>query len=296
MQNYVKEFLNNYGYSPDTAAAVTDTLTKILSQENGEDALYRLVSDYKSGNPFREICRKIASTADAFRVDEYTLYLTCFILFSEQLIDNYRHNGISEEVLSSTLADLKYKTEECLLVKGKYGIFVPEWFEWHFTMKLFGMERLQFQLSTAPRDVEIGGKIFKKGSDAIFVHIPRSGKRLDHDAVLRDYKRAHDFFFTLLGKSVDLFCCHSWLLFPLNRTLLPAESNIARFCSDYEILDVNYYHDYSETWRLFDREWRGDVSELPADTTLRRKYIKVIKSDEKLGDALGAFIYDDLKI
>ncbi len=296
MQNYVKEFLKNYDYSPDAAKAVTDTLTKILSREGGEETLNQLLSDYKSGNPFCEICRKISSSADAFRVDEYTLYLTCFILFSKRLIDKYRQNGISEDVLSATLTDLKYKTEECLLVKGRYGIFVPEWFQWHFTMKLFGMERLQFQLSSVPRDVEIGGKIFKKSSDALFVHIPRSGKRLAHDAVLKDYKKARDFFADFLGREIDLFFCHSWLLFPLNRTLLSAESNIARFCSDYEILDVNYYPDYSETWRLFDREWRGDVSELPSDTTLRRKYIELIKSGEKLGDALGAFIYDNLKI
>ena len=73
--------------------------------------------------------------------------------------------------------------------------------------------------------------------------------------------------------------------------MLSETSNIRYFISDYELMSHGEYKDYSETWRLFDTMYSGDIECLPADTSLRRAYVKLIKRGEHTGWGKGIFIY-----
>ena len=86
------------------------------------------------------------------------------------------------------------------------------------------------------------------------------------------------------------FVCNSWLLFPRHLEMLSERSNIRRFISDYEIISSGEYASYGEVWRLFDVMYNGNADDLPADTSLRRAYVDLIRRGERTGWGRGIFI------
>ena len=90
-----------------------------------------------------------------------------------------------------------------------------------------------------------------------------------------------------------VFACHSWLLYPENKRILSATSNLLSFISRFEVIDVEEDRTYHDVWRLFDKEYTGDPSDLPQDTSLRRAYAQRIKEHLPLGIALGVWIYGE---
>lgn len=68
--------------------------------------------------------------------------------------------------------------------------------------------------------------------------------------------------------------------------MLPPNSNIRRFMSEYEIVESGMYADNAQAWRLFDTE-ETDPDKLPADSSLRRTYIQYFKSGGVMGWGFG---------
>ena len=60
----------------------------------------------------------------------------------------------------------------------------------------------------------------------------------------------------------------------------------------YEIFEEGTYPDYKEIWRLFDMDYTGNPDDLPADSSLRRAYINLIRSQEPTGWAEGIYVYN----
>ena len=67
-----------------------------------------------------------------------------------------------------------------------------------------------------------------------------------------------------------VFCCHSWLLFPKNREILPETLNMVDFIGDFYIYDSEEYDVFHDKWRVFAKDFEKPNSELPEDTTQRR--------------------------
>ena len=94
----------------------------------------------------------------------------------------------------------------------------------------------------------------------------------------------------MLGDAI-VFVCNSWLLFKRHEELLREGANLRHFIKDYELVSSGEYKDYSEVWRLFDTMYNGDADLLPADTSLRRAYVDLIKRGEPTGWGRGIMIY-----
>jgi hypothetical protein len=73
--------------------------------------------------------------------------------------------------------------------------------------------------------------------------------------------------------------------------MLPPNANIRRFMEDYTLIQRGEYEDYSQLWRLFDCQYTGNPDDLPADSSLRRAYIELIRRGEKTGFGLGVYLY-----
>ena len=89
-----------------------------------------------------------------------------------------------------------------------------------------------------------------------------------------------------------VFVCKSWLLFPKNKEFLRPTSNLALFMSDFTIVEIGYYEDYSWRWRLFDTK-ESNIEKLPQNTSLQRMYIQLMKRGELTGWGYGVFVYRD---
>ena len=81
------------------------------------------------------------------------------------------------------------------------------------------------------------------------------------------------------------------MLYPKNLEVLSENANLRQFVSDYDIIEWQPYRDYSEVWRLFDRNFEGDVDKLPQDSSLRRAYADWIRSGLPTGWGCGVYVY-----
>ena len=223
-------------------------------------------------------------------VHEYTASLLLLICYTKRLKEYYREAGIDLAIFQNTVLDLKYKLDECKCVYGVWGTFVLKWFWGFFKLERFALGRLQFEVISFGSDYTVDGVILTPESKVLNVHIPRTRTRLDHESVREAYRLAADFYRPLLGDTVA-FVCNSWLLFPKHRELLDQGSNILAFMNDYDIYASGEYQSYGEVWRLFDCNYSGDITELPADSSLRRAYIGLIERGERTGWGKGVFIY-----
>ena len=223
-------------------------------------------------------------------VCEYTAYMLLLICMAPDLRERYIQKNIDEIIFYNTMRDLRYKLEECRLVRGKYGTFVPWWYKGFFEMKIFALGRLQFEINYTWFDCEVDGKHIPKDTKVLSVHIPRTGTKLEHCLVEDSYRRAADFFKDEFDNII--FICNSWLLYPWNRSVLKNGSNLAEFYDDFTVVNSGEYHNYSEVWRLFDCLYDGNPDKLPNDTSLRRAYIDRIKSGKPLGYGTGVILYN----
>ena len=174
-------------------------------------------------------------------VSEFTLHLLLFICHSKQLRVAYAKKGIEDRFWSDTVEELKAKLFECYKVYGVWGTFAPTAFNRTFHMRSFVLGRLRFDPDTFGRIYDKNGIVFNEESTVIMVHIPRTGTPLTPSACEASYREAIAFFTPILGGSLCLFVCQSWLLFPENRNMLSEKSNIRAFMDTYDLIDFGYY-------------------------------------------------------
>ena len=217
-----------------------------------------------------------------------TVALACL---SQRLRQRYRQQGIDDGIWQNTMLDLKYKAVECHLVEGVWGTFVAKWNEGFFNMTRFALGRLQFELKPFGYEYAKNGVVLTPDSSVINTHIPRSEQPLTQESVQESYALAADFFKERLQGAPVAFYCSSWLLFDRHREMLKPASNIRRFIEDFDIVEAGEYKDYGEVWRLFDKRYTGDPDGMPADSSLRRAYIALMKKGEKTGFGKGVFLY-----
>ncbi len=290
MREYLQSFLSECEYPAAARTELMSSYGKVISHRKSD--FEALISEYENSYniDYESAMEKMREISKASGIHEYTGDLILFLAYTRGLKGYYKKQGIADEIYRNTVLDLRYKLDECILVKGVYGSFVAKWFVGFFKLERFALGRLQFEV------VNFGGE-YKKGalhllpdSKVLNVHIPRTGTPLDRESVLRSYKLAADFYRPMIGERI-VFVCSSWLLFPRHREILKPSSNLLAFMNDFDIYTSGEYSNYGEIWRLFDTEFDGDPSHLPADSSLRRAYIDLISRGEKTGWGKGVFEY-----
>ncbi len=224
---------------------------------------------------------------------EYSAYMLLLLCMGSELHKRYIQKGVEDKIFYDTMADLRYKLEECRLVRGETGTFVPQWYRGFFEMRIFALGRLQFEINRTWFDCTVDGVDITKGTKVLSVHIPRTNTRLDHSLVIDSYRQAAHFFKEEFDENI-IFICNSWLLYPWNRAILKDGSNLAQFYDDFTVVQSGEYQNYSEVWRLFDCLYDGNPDNLPNDTSLRRAYIERIKSGLPIGHGTGVILCDKL--
>ena len=254
----------------------------------------KIVERYNSKSfDFTEMLEDTKTLALKNNICEFSAYMLLLLCMTPKLHKRYIQKGINDKIFYETMADLRYKLEECILVRGKIGTFVPQWYKGFFEMRIFALGRLQFEINHTWFECTVDGIDIPKGTKVLSVHIPRTNTRLEHSLVIDSYRQAAQFFKEEFDESI-IFICNSWLLYPWNRTILKDGSNLAQFYDDFTIVSSGEYQNYSEVWRLFDCLYDGDPNNLPNDSSLRRAYIERIKSGLPIGHGTGVIMCDKL--
>lgn len=290
MLNSLFKYVREYDFPEECGDALSEAYFVIGKNEKHEKEL-RFISNFRREEddflPFNELTKRVENLSKETGIHVYTLWLLVFILMSDKFFhDSMRLHG-SMKVLEYSMYDLKYKAVECHLVKGVWGNFVSSWSYGFFTFKLFGFSALQFEPIEASKDFDVNGRIIKKGTKLLSVHIPRREKHLNEQEVEQNFKEVIKFF-----KLDDpIFYCHSWLLFPKNKNMISSDSHIRHFIDLFTLIETYEAPNYSEMWRLFDMEINeNNLDTLPANTSFRRGYIQLMKNKEKTGGGVGIYI------
>lgn len=209
------------------------------------------------------------------REDRHAL---CYALFSrlfDGLREKYRALGISEKIYADTRSDLEIWRENCRAEFGEDGLHNWQWLQNHLDLRLYRLGRLQFE-PWAP-----------EGRLALNVHVPQ-GEPLLYDAVQASYREAYRFYRGM----TRLFTCHSWLLSPVLREILPESANIVRFGLDYG--EVRFDPDDRQCEeRVFGfGRVTDDFASYPQDTSLRRAVRERLLAGGKMGAGAGEFLLE----
>lgn len=292
MRGHLERLFLDCEYPIAAATELLSAYDRIMSCRRSD--FEALISAYENSYDidYTAAMESMKEISSSVGIHEYTGALILFLAFTRGLGMYYRKRGLSDDIFHDTVMDLKYKLDECLLVKGVCGSFVAKWFVGFFKLERFALGRLQFEIVDFGDDLELDDISLKRGERVLNVHIPRTGTMLDRESVLHAYRLAADFYRPIIGQRI-VFTCSTWLFFPRHREMLRPGSNLLDFMNDYNIFTCGEYSDYNEIWRLFDTEYDGDASHLPADTSLRRAYVDLISRGERTGWGKGVFEYKD---
>lgn len=289
MREYLENAFKYFNYDKNDADFLLKVYDKIaaapeaLALWNTGIAMYE--SNYMCDQG--EICKISAQVAEKLYINEYTTDLLIYICLTRHAKKVYEEHGLSEEIYKNSMLDLKYKLEECKLVKGVIGTFVVAWFGGFFNLTRFALGRLQFEVIPFGKFYEKDGKMLAPESKVINVHIPRTGAPLTREVCKNAFARAKALFQNDVDANIA-FVCESWLLYPENRDILPKHTNTYKFMELFDIIDFKISKNNDGLWRLFDTDERNP-DRLPADSSMRRAYIEHLKRGGKTGTGYGMF-------
>ena len=196
--------------------------------------------------------------------------LTVLNLYLHWALDTksrYDALGIPEEYFWDSMRDLPIWCEDCLARYGSPGFKEWGWVGCSLRMEVIRIGRLQYQPNQLVRDVTWNGAHFPAGTPVLEIHIP-AGEPLNPDAVLASINRASPFFDTYFHQQYPLFHCHSWLLCPGLKMLLPEDSRIIQFQNLFAVYHTDHEERQAEE-RVFGH-LSDDPRQYPEHTALQK--------------------------
>ena len=294
MKKYLQEFLVQFDYPVESHQVFLDEFNKIYSNDEYISTFNCLLKRYSDDMlcDYVKLIDDVMTFADTCGVHQYTLKTLFHIFMAKILKGYYKQRGIPESYWYDSMLDIKYQTLTTWTEKKIWGASCGYWFIYFFQLKRFSFGRLQIEYIPFNHEYKNNNITLTKDSYVFNVHIPKTGTKLDVKECHLSYERAMSFYEKYFDvKDLNIFYCHTWLLFPDNLQIVNPESNIAKFINDYDVFKVDLKDDYHELHRIFDMEYDGDISKLPSDNSIRRGYIKWIQEGKKIGIGNGIHIH-----
>lgn len=214
----------------------------------------------------------------------------------------YNKKGIDDTVFFDTMSDIKIWIDDCRNRTGEYGLEELNWIMHHMSLNIFRLGRLQFQMTkfNCADSYSSNGISVHRGENILNLHIAR-GAKLDTEACRNSLITAQEFFTRFFPDyPVNIFMCHSWLLYSGNKNFMSEGSNILKFAEMFDIIDEQETPQQAYLWlfgvktssiKLIAHRKRfgtyGDTSMLSSDTKLLCDAKKYIDSGGAFGDAVG---------
>ena len=287
MREYLNNFMTKWEYTNEDKEFLLNAFDKIWANAEAKAEFERILGVYESNikcDQYKEILVPAQNAGYLANVHKYTSGLLIYMCMTKHLKKLYEERGINDQIFYDSMLDLRYKLEECKVVRGMVGSFVAWWFPGFFDLTRFALGRLQFEVVKFGHNYDKNGIKLTPESKVINVHIPRTGTPMDKESCDAAYAQAREFFKEEAGENCP-FICHSWLLFPEHENILPKHTNVYRFFSEFDVFESGE-NEGDDLWRLFDTEDRNP-NRLPTDSSLRRNYVEHMKKGGKLGWGLG---------
>lgn len=227
----------------------------------------------------------------------YTVYLLFVLECTDWLKEKYLQNGRTEEMFITAMRDILFKTIECEKRYGVFGIEAFTWYSGFFSMTRFATTRLQFDKSLWDEEpIKLSNYTIETGDLIFRCHIPSAGP-LTYDLRLKSYKELYDFYKDELKDGILVIHCGSWLLYPKYlKNVYSETSNIFDFSKDFEMYEQLESETFADAWRVFYKNFDGDTSILPQETSLQKAFVKYLDNKPTFGYGKGVILFDGEKI
>lgn len=290
-----KEFLTRYfqefDYPREGAASLLQSLDLALAHEALAPVLLGAVAEYEQTAPsvseqVSALMQRVHAVALNTDLPTEAVDLLFYLLCMKPLKQRYEKAGLPREYYSGVAADLRFKLNECYALKGIWGTFVASWFSRFFVLGRFPIGRLQYECIPIPESYCPEGYAHMAGQPAVNVHIP-SGSPLIPQEVQASMEEAARFYAPQFPDGRVLFICHSWLLFPGHKEMLPESSGIRAFMEEFTLIGTYDDPNGHDLWRIFYTENTDNIDALPQNTSLQRSYVAWLKAGKAVGGGLG---------
>ncbi len=288
-QAFVRTFCREFTFPPEAEEALCAALGAVYADENTRAVWQRELTRYEQDetHDLYDGFYALRPVLAALPVPQETTELLFFILCAAHLRQLYARCGYTETMYRDAMNDLKCKLLECHRLRGVWGSCVEHWFCSFFSLERVALGRLQFELRPMPACISPDGRYaFRGGERSVNVHIPSSGP-LEPAAVLDSYRQAAAFFADRFAGEAVLLRCHSWLLFPGHRIMLPPGSRIRQFADTFLYMQTDLSADGHDLWRIFGTANTADPAKLPRETGLQRAYADWLQAGKPVGAGLG---------
>ena len=283
MMSRISEALHMTEFPQEAAKFFEDLYSKIEASEELYGHLTEAERCYYEGGDFETQIVELARKAEIHRYSAEMLHLLFCI---DRLKGIYQKQGYSEALLKDSMADLRYKLEECRAVHGIWGTFVFWWFKRFYECKTFKLGRLEFEKESLEFDYS---ENWKKGAPVINCHIPSAGP-LSLELVEESFEKAYEFWgYKERGEAMPVVC-ESWLLYPEHYLLFAENGNMRSFYECFDIFKSWADEKNEDAWRIFHKEGENYL-DFPQDTTLRRNFYRYLNDGNKMGCGYGILFY-----
>ncbi len=281
------EYINKIGFTEDELKILSDTDEKCRSEFSEELSLARI--KYDEGDAAFGLYLSELSEKSEIPVNTLNLYI--YLHLMEDTYKEYQKRGIADSVFLDTLLSFVIVSRLPFHSGQPFGVMQAVYRSWlrrNLDCIIYRLGNLEFELVSAPRDMEIEDVSLKKGETCISVHIPR-GVSFKEELCEAAFAQAREFFKKHYNMENVIFMCGSWLLYPWLCEVLPETSSIAKFQKMFKILGVNE-DDSGISW-IFGNGIGccecTSTEDLSEDTSLRRAAKRRLLDGKKLGSGLG---------
>lgn len=199
--------------------------------------------------------------------------LTCMLYGLSYTYEKYQQLGISDEIYASTMKCFTRFIQERWNGYHEWSFDRDWWSYRQIAMTIFRLGELEYEMKN------------KNNEKYISLHIP-SDANLLIDKVCESLFFAQQFFKQYFSEYSNVeYRCHSWLLSPALKKLLPPTSNILKFQSLFTIINEDYSSSGYIEW-VYKRKYQ-DYRELPENTTLQRNLKQFLISGNLVSIGLG---------
>lgn len=218
--------------------------------------------------------------------DDGMLMLTVMLAGALRAFRQYRQQGIPEEIWVDTMKCFSRFVGENFESSGVYRFDRDFWAFRQLSMALFRIGTLEYEMRAySGETIEAGGLTIREGDAILSLHIP-SDAVLTRESLDESYGATKAFF----GRYYPDFSykcgwCHSWIISPHLKELLPAASKILVFQGDFILTKVDDDAQGYRSW-LF-KTSSADVTGYREDTSLQRRAKAHLLSGGKIGEAAG---------
>ena len=249
----------------DELLSIETTLS--LQKKNDEKHIQNLTTPHLWESSQQYLKKSLEPDKNGFKILSYMLSSACYSL------EKYKEKGISEQIFIDTMKCFSRFIKEHKERYGFYGFDRDFWTGRQLSLQLFRLGELEFETT-----IENQEKV-------VSVHVP-SDTILTEENCRNSLEIAGEFFKKYAPDYVKVpYVCHSWLLSPALKELLPESSNIIKFQNLFTIIEVDKTSMNFMMW-LYKK---SDVSieNLPENTSLQRNVKRYLMAGGKIGDGRG---------